>query len=54
MKLIKMTRDEDVAHVRPEWVKDWEAQGWSVGDVNKEKPAVSRKRASKTSTKNED
>lgn len=38
MELIKMTRGTDTANVRPEWVEDWEAQGWEIeGD---KKPAA--------------
>lgn len=28
--LVKVTRGEDEATIRPEWVADWEAQGWSL------------------------
>lgn len=51
MELIKMTRGTDTANVRPEWVEDWEAQGWEIeGD---KKPVARRVRPAKAGANGE-
>lgn len=34
MELIRVTRGEDFADIRPDWLEDWQAQGWEVPGVS--------------------